>query len=280
MHIYYNSSIKDFSYIKIGGIVKQIIIASTEEELIKGYLLSKPNVVVGNTSKILFAFDYLDKSIIIDHNAYIKEINNQIVVGSGTLLSKIGLYYQEKGYKGFEYIRTIPGRLGGSIVQNASFNKESIADNIISVTFLENNKIITKNKEELMFSYRNSYFKTHDGLILHACLKKEKQDKKINQEKFLDALSLRANQPKNITTLGSIFLNVGKDKVGFILNDLKGFSLTKGVSLSKKHANFLEIKKECAFQEILLLISTLYIVLYKRVRRFFPLEIILIKGGD
>ena len=281
MNIYHDLDIKKYSYIHVGGIVKNAIFAYNEKELIGAYSL-KNVLVVGNTSKILFAFDYFNKTIVFDRNKYIIELNNRIVIGSGTPLAYIGKYFQDKGYASFSKIRTIPGRLGGSICQNASCFNQCISDNLYSVTFIENGKVMTKLKKELWFSYRNSYFKVHNCLILHCTFLKIEKEKELLKNEYINALEKRKLQPENEVNLGSIFKNKAKYQVAKILDslNLKGYKLTKGVSLSKTHPNFLDIKKECTYQEILLLINTLYIVLYKVVGVIFPLEIIIIKGGD
>lgn len=280
MKIYDNHSISPFSFIHIGGIVKRIIFAFNEKELISSY--KNKTLVVGNTSKILFAFDNYQNTIIFDRNSYILEKRNSFVVGSGTSLSYLGKYFEQSGYKGFSFIRTIPGLIGGSIVQNASFLNQSISDNLISVTFIENGKVVTKKKKELNFSYRFSYFKFHKACILHCEFKKVKDNTNTLKKEFQMALEKRKIQPKNEISLGSIFQNKLNFKVGKVLNSCleSEYALTKNVSLSKYHYNFLNIKKECTYKEILLLINSLFIVLYKKVGIIFPLEIIIIKGGD
>ncbi len=280
MKIYENHLISPFSFIHIGGKVKKIIFAFNEKELIASY--KDDLLVVGNTSKILFAFNNYQNTIIFDRNSYILEKRDSFIVGSGTSLAKIGRFFEQSGYKGFSYIRTIPGQIGGSIVQNASFLNQAISDNLISVTFLENGKVITKKKEELNFAYRFSYFKFHKACILHCEIKKIKEDKEVLKREYEEALAKRNTQPKHEISLGSIFKNKSKYKVSKVLNSCleSEFSLTKNVSLSKYHYNFLNIKKDCTYKEILLLINTLFIVLYKKVGIIFPLEIIIIKGGD
>ncbi len=277
MKIYENYSIANFSYIHVGGLVKNIIIVENELEMINALKKYKKAYIFGNTSKTLFAFEHLEKNIILDRNDYILDLKNKIQVGSGTLLSKVGNYFLKNNYKGFSYIYTIPGRVGGSLVQNASYLNQAISSYLISVTFLEDNKIKTLKKESLLFSYRSSYFKFHKCVILHCEFKKELGIKTILKKEYEEALQKRSLQPKELS-LGSIFKNKNNYFVGKILDDYKGFYLSKSVKVSNIHANFLNIKKDCFYNDILLLINTLFIVLYKRTKKIFPLEIIILKG--
>ncbi len=280
MKIFNNKSIKEYSYIKVGGIVKKIIFAYNEKELLNAYYKYPNCLIFGNTSKTLFAFDYLDREIIFDRNKYIIDLKDKVLIGSGTPLNQIGNYFFQHNLSGFSQIMTIPGLLGGSICQNASCLKQNISDNLIDVTFYEDNMIKTLKKEELIFSYRSSYFKFHKTLILHASFKKIFKEKQYLRQEYEESLIKRKTQPLNEINLGSIFKNKKNFQVAKILDELnlKGFSLSKDVSISQKHPNFLNIKKDCSYKQILLLINTIFVILYKQKGIIFPLEIIIIKG--
>lgn len=281
MNIYHNADISSYSYIKIGGIVKNLIIAENEKDLINAYIYDNNALVFGNTSKTLFAFDYLDKTVILDKNNYIIDLKQSVLIGSGTPLAKIGWYFEEKNLDGFSKIRTIPGLLGGSLTQNASCFLQCISEYIETITIIKEHKVITLKKEDVWFSYRNSYFKKNKCVILHCTFKKVYKNKKNLRDEYLKTLLMRDRQPKKEINLGSIFQNKNGYSVSKILDSLslRGFHKTNNVEISKKHANFLNIKKECKYEEILLLINTLFIVLYKRTKIIFPMEIIIIRGG-
>ena len=53
--------ISQVSYIKVGGIVKKYIEVDNVSDL---YNVTEDFIPISNTSKILFAFDYLDKTIL------------------------------------------------------------------------------------------------------------------------------------------------------------------------------------------------------------------------
>ncbi len=280
MDLFKSYPISKISYVKVGGIVNKLYIVKNEEEL-KLVLAFEKNVrIIGQSSKILFAFYYDSSTYILDRNDYIYETNDYIEIGGGTHLNKIGSYFENKGYDGFSKIRTIPGRLGGSIVQNASCYNQSISDNIIEVKVIYNNKTMYKCKQDLAFSYRSSIFKFVPYVILSARFKKIKKDPNILKKETNETiLSRMKTQPVDVLTFGSTFINFNGYVVSKVLDQLslKGFSCSDKVCVSKKHSNFLEIKKDCSYEQIILLLHSLSGVLYKRMGVFFPLEIVVFK---
>lgn len=280
MNVFKNVNISPYSYIKVGGVVDKLYIVKNEENFIQVLNYENNVKLIGQASKILFAFDYDYSSYILDRNDYIKEEKDRIIIGSGTPLNKIGDYFEKRGYEGFSFIRTIPGRLGGSLVQNASCFNECVSDKLIRVKVYFNHRITYKNKEDLAFSYRNSIFKIVPFVILSAEFKKDKKSIKTLKENTKKALYYRKqNTPFDKLNLGSTFINVEDKIVSKLLDELsfKGFYLSEGVKVSRKHANFLEIEKDCSYEQIILLLRYLSSVLYKRVGVFFPLEIIIFK---
>lgn len=281
MKHYHNISIAPFSYIKVGGIVKDLYIIENEEEILTLY--KRDFRIVGNGSKILFAFTNDESTYIIDRNSYIKEYANFIEVGGGTPLSTIGQYFENKGYLGFSRIRFIPGRLGGALVQNASCFNECISDLLVSLRYFDGEKIIELRQNECQFSYRDSIFKGIKGMILSSKFKKvpcnplllKKDSEFIRKQK-------EKSQPLHVLSLGSTFQNVQNYSVSKILDELnfKGFGLFPHAHISLVHSNFIEIKKSCFYPEISLLINHLNIVLYKEIGIFFPIEIVIFRRKD
>lgn len=280
MDLFKSYPISKISYVKVGGTVNKLYVVKNEEDF-KLVLTFEKNVrIIGQSSKILFAFNYDSSTYILDRNDYIFETNDYIEIGGGTHLNKIGAYFEKNGYDGFSKIRTIPGRLGGSIVQNASCYNQSISDNIIEVKVIYNNKIMYKSKQDLAFSYRSSIFKFVPYVILSARYKKIKKDLNLLIKETNETILLRnKTQPVDKLTFGSTFKNFNGYVVSKILDELslKGFSCSDKVCISKKHSNFLEIKKDCSYEQIILLLHSLSGVLYKWMGVFFPLEIVVFK---
>lgn len=122
-----NFDIKKISYIHVGGVVKQYI------EFDDYHVLKNIDkfISLGNTSKILFCFDYSPNVF----TKYVKKkiyfFKDKFFVYSGISLLKLNEILMKKNITGFEKLSTIPGLLGGSIVNNASFLDQCISDLLI-----------------------------------------------------------------------------------------------------------------------------------------------------
>ena len=81
-----NFDISDISYIKVGGIVKKLYEIDKISEL---FLLENNFICIGNTSKILFAFNYLNKNIVKFKMNKIVYFNDSYFIYSGATLSQI-----------------------------------------------------------------------------------------------------------------------------------------------------------------------------------------------
>ena len=55
---------KDYSYVKVGGKVKELIFPENSEELIEVLKEKEEYIIIGNGSNILISDDYLDKTFI------------------------------------------------------------------------------------------------------------------------------------------------------------------------------------------------------------------------
>ena len=137
MHRYYtNFNLKQISYAKNNALCAKYI-ETSQIELIKALLINEKCYFVGNTSKLFFQFDYKDITIVKNVINEAKIINKYLIVNSGTSLKFLGDFCLKNCISNFEKIMTIPGFVGGSIFNNATFLDQGINDNLLK---LENNK--------------------------------------------------------------------------------------------------------------------------------------------
>lgn len=180
---------KYHTYFKKGGNVKLFICPQNETKMIDILIfLNKLNMnykILGFTSNILL-FDEIEYSILISTtNLTNCIIRDTIEIESGYSLQdfcKITILNNSKGYSGLE---GIPGSIGGAIFMNAGAYGYSISDNLISVKCYDPsiNKIISLEKEECSFRYRDSIFKKKNLIILKAKFEiKKAYDKKHIEE--------------------------------------------------------------------------------------------------
>lgn len=270
-----NYDISNKSFIRVGGIVKEYIECDDVFQ-IKKELENKEFIALGNTSKILFAFK---KSNL----RFVKFINNKIVffkdsffVYSGASLNYVNHILMKKNITGFEFLSTIPGSIGGSIVNNSSFLEQCISDRLIKILVYENNKIYFIDRKDIYFSYRKSSLRKDNFLILGAYFMveyKKKSELVLNFKKANDYRKKYQDCHKN--TLGSTFKNVDNYKIGKILDELnyKGYVYNKNIKISDVHSNFILVKPYTNYNEINNFINFLKLLLYNYIRKEIEEEI-------
>ena len=273
-----NESISNITTIKTKGIAK-VFYPKTQKELIFLYnyfsINQIPFQILGNGSNVLINPKYKGFIISTKKIKKIIKINNEFVTVSNSVpLSILFKKTLENSLSGFENLALIPGVVGGAIKMNSSFKKQSISDNLIWIKVLQNGKIKKIKKNEINFRYRKSF----DGLILSACFKLIKKDRKEIEKTFLESLNFRnTNQPKG-NSFGSTFKNPKEYSSGYLIEkcSLKNHKIGDAV-ISQKHANFIINENKASFNDVYNLIK----ICKKEVKKKFNLnlscEVVIIK---
>ena len=253
-----NVDLKNYNTYRIGGKARFIIKPYNIKCLIKllKYLKEK-NIkcfVLGKGSNVILPDkDYNGTVILLDNLKEIKINGNIVEVESGVILTKFINSLINNNLGGLENLYGIPGTLGGAIHGNAGCYGSVISDYLISVTYLENEKIKTLNKECCEFLYRDSIFK-HDRnkIILSAKFELVKKDKHEMQNKVKENLLKRRNtQPIEFHNAGSVFRNPINFSAGKLIEEsgLKGYNINDA-EISTKHANFIINKGNATSEDI------------------------------
>lgn len=278
-----NFDVRQLSTIKIGGTIRKLYRIYTKTGLIEVMKTIRQNeedyYVIGGCSKILFPDTFLRESLIQLCNDYIIEDNNYVLVGAGTPLKKLSSYMISKGYQGFEGLLSIPGQVGGAIVNNAGAFKNEISDALVAVTYFDSKKIVEKRKEKLEFKYRYSCFKNNNYIILEAKFKKNKVNKdeliKLSQENVKKRVN---SQPQNVLTLGSTFKNNDKFIISKELENIgvKGLSLN-AIQVSNKHTNFLININNSTQKNFLNILVILRTLVYNKLSYNAEFEVVILR---
>ena len=165
------------TYFKTGGTAKVYVYPQTTEAfaevLVYCRSIDLEYKVVGLTSNVFF-LNEIDYTVVITTKLLRGvHIDDSVVnVECGYSLEefvRVMLLQHSAGYEGME---GIPGSIGGAIVMNAGSYGACIADNIVSVTYLnEEDTVQTIDKLDCNFAYRSSRFRFSDCAILSACFK-------------------------------------------------------------------------------------------------------------
>lgn len=273
-HIHHktNVSIKPYTTLNIGGMVKYLVEPKTAQEMLVAFdLAKKHNVkmyVLGKGSNVLFSDEGYDGMVIV-LSTYFNKIwreGDSVHALSGATLKEISDFCIEEGLAGFEFASGIPGTIGGGVVMNAGAYGKELKDVVSDVIFIDEAETIsTLNNEELEFSYRHSYFTNRDCVVLKVILDLSvgRKDKIRKEVDYLSRLR-ENNQPLDDYSVGSTFKRPDGGIASKIINDLELKGMKVGdAEVSLKHSGFLVNRGQATSEEYLQLVEDVITKVYK-----------------
>lgn len=196
----------------IGGPAKDFKIAKTEDELINLIKQTKQPLVIGGGSNLLVSDQGIDKLVIQNQIEGITKTVNILEVKTGTILQHLVDYSVRNGLSGIEKLTGIPGSLGGAVFGNAGAFGQTISDCIKEVKAFDGEKIVSLDKDECEFSYRDSVFKKNVWTILEIKFKLITDDPVKLLSTSNEVLQKRLiKYPPGIKCPGSFFKNIVAD---------------------------------------------------------------------
>ena len=157
---------------------------------------------------------------------------------SGILVSSTA---RDNGIAGMEFLRSIPGTVGGFVRMNGGAYGGEVKDILVDCdVVLRNGDLITLPVEELHYSYRHS--ELPDGAIVVGARFRGKpgEPEAIQVEMDRISASREASQPLRSKTGGSTFKNPDGQKAWQLVDEAgcRGLQIG-GAQVSEKHTNFL-----------------------------------------
>ena len=232
------------------------------------------DIFVGRMSKMLFAFDYKNINIIKYLGKHIEIKNDLLIVESGISLFELGKFAIKNGIDGFEKIMTIPGNLGGSVVNNVSFLDQEISKNILFLEIIDKDgNIRLIKRDEIIFEYRKMSINLKKYFIAKVIFKIHKKLRHFLYREYKKAINYRMeNQPK-IHSFGSTFINPYPLKAYQLINQCIDCKEFNKVTINLKHANFIELRKDLEYLNLVKLIERIQEVVYNKVGLYLKTEI-------
>lgn len=194
-----------------------------------------------------------------------------VVVGAGTMLSRLVQEVFHHGYSGMEFAVGTPGTVGGALVQNAGTRKDWLGSRVVSVTTYDAEVGLKRySASDLSWGYRKSSFLPNE-VIVECELKLERAFSGNIHERMSTLLSRRkASQPLEFPSCGSVFRNPEDASAGALIESvgLKGKTYG-GACISEKHANFIVNTGNASAEDVLTLIK----MAREEVRRRYGIEL-------
>lgn len=167
--------------------------------------------------------------------------DHRIAAGAGAPGILVASTARDAGIAGLEFLRGIPGTVGGAVRMNAGAYGREVADILVSADIvLRSGERITLDRDALRYSYRHSDL-PDEAVVVAAVFRGVAGDKAmIGAEMDRIAAEREASQPLRSRTGGSTFKNPPGDKAWRLVDAAGCRGLRRGdAQVSEKHCNFL-----------------------------------------
>nr|WP_295660743.1 UDP-N-acetylmuramate dehydrogenase [Polymorphobacter sp.] len=148
---------------------------------------------------------------------------------------------RDAGLAGLEFLRGIPGTVGGAVRMNAGAYGRDVSDCLIEATVVaRDGSMATVTATDLGFDYRHSALPA-DSIVVEAVFRATPGERAtIAAEMDRIAAEREASQPLRSRTGGSTFRNPDGDKAWRLIDAAGCRGLRRGgAQVSEKHTNFL-----------------------------------------
>ncbi|MFC4992647.1 UDP-N-acetylmuramate--L-alanine ligase [Rubritalea tangerina] len=179
-----------------------------------------------------------------------------VTAGAGVRFKKLASIAQKAGLTGFEWMEGIPGNVGGGLRMNAGAMGTETFDQVIEVTFLdEDGEIRTRKREEIVAHYRNVP-ELRRCFALSATFKGQVAEAGAIQGLMEASMEKRRSSQPLAASAGCIFKNPEAMPAGMLVDTL-GFkdSAVGKARVSLEHGNFIVNDGKATAKEVLDLID-------------------------
>ena len=241
-----NASLADFIWFRTGGAAEWLARPADEADLaqfLAALPADVPELPVGVGSNLIVRDGgvpgvtiRLPKAM-----AQVKVEGDTVRAGAAAMGITVANAARDAGLAGFEFLRGIPGTIGGAVRMNAGAYGRDMADLLVEARVVRRSGAIeTLPASALGFSYRHSALPAGD-VVVEALMRGTPGDKAaITAEMERIAAEREASQPLRSRTGGSTFKNPPGHRAWALVDaaGCRGLHLG-GAQVSEKHTNFL-----------------------------------------
>ncbi|MGZ5922144.1 MAG: UDP-N-acetylmuramate dehydrogenase [Rhizomicrobium sp.] len=241
-----DAALKDMVWFRAGG-AAEILFRPADVEDLAMFLAARscdiPVQVIGVGSNLLVRDGGIAGTVIRLPASFgrIEAEGTRVRAGAAALDAHVARVAADAGIAGLEFLRGVPGTIGGALRMNAGCYGREIADIFVEATALDDrgNKV-TLTPADMGFSYRKTA--ARDDLIFVEAVFEGTPDApdaiKARMEEL--AANREASQPIRAKTGGSTFKNPPGQKAWELIDRAGCRGLTHGAAqVSEKHCNFL-----------------------------------------
>jgi UDP-N-acetylmuramate dehydrogenase len=241
-----DAALKDLVWFRAGG-PAEVLFRPADEEDLATFLFAKPAdvrvSVIGVGSNLLVRDGGIPGVVVRLPASFGKMSVNgtRVTAGAAALDSSVARFAADAGIAGLEFLRGIPGTIGGALRMNAGCYGREIKDVCIEATAINGQgKRITLTKSDMGFSYRKS--QVPDDVVFVGATFEGARDEpgaiRARMEKLVE--ERESSQPVKSRTGGSTFKNPPGQKAWSLIAAAGCRGLRRGAAqVSEKHCNFL-----------------------------------------
>ena len=242
-----NEPLARYTVARLGGPADALITVDSQTMLNEvaqlAWEYAWPTRIIGGGANVLFSDLGFRGLIVVNHAKQINvDAGGSVTAESGAVLTHIARQTIEKGLSGFEWAVSVPGTLGGAIVNNAGAHGGDIANCLVSAEIAFPQHAETWPLVNFDYHYRESALKRRADsfVVLSGRLQLAPgHDPAILQAQADEWSAHRKRTQPPGASLGSMFKNPPGDYAGRLMEaaGLKGTQVG-GVMISPVHANF------------------------------------------
>ncbi len=242
-----NESMAQFTWFRLGGPARYFAEPTSVDEL--GALVRHCHDreirarLLGGGSNLLVRDEGVDGVVIHLSAAAFSDIQvreRTIIAGGGAKLGHVISTSVREGLAGLEQLVGIPGTVGGALHGNSGTHGGDIGLwTTASTVMTKTGDILTRNKDDLRFSYRSSSL--DELVILSGEFQLEQEDARELTKRMQKLWIVeKANQPMSGESTGCMFKSSGGESAGEVIDQagLKGARVGEA-EVSDRNANFI-----------------------------------------
>jgi UDP-N-acetylmuramate dehydrogenase len=242
-----HAPLKDLVWFRAGGLA-EILFRPADTDDLAAFLAAKPAdlriSVIGVGSNLLVRDGGIPGVVVRLSSAFGKIATDGLRVraGAAALDGAVARAAADAGIAGLEFLRGVPGTIGGALKMNAGCYGREVKDIFVEATAIDGkgNKIMLSGAQ-MAFEYRKARGAGDDLIFVEAVLEGvagEPAAIRARMEEF--SANREASQPIKAKTGGSTFKNPPGHKAWQLVDEAgcRGLVLG-GAQVSEKHTNFL-----------------------------------------
>jgi UDP-N-acetylmuramate dehydrogenase len=240
------ASLRDLVWFRAGG-PAEILFRPTDLDDLRTFLFAKPADmhvgVIGVGSNLLVRDGGIPGVTIRLSSAFgkITVEGTRVRAGTAALDSNVARVAADAGLSGLEFLRGIPGTIGGALRMNAGCYGREVKDIFVEATAIDGKgELQSLTKEAMDFTYRHTGV-ADDLVFVEAVFEGERGEAGEIRARMAQLLEQReSTQPVRTKTGGSTFQNPPGHKAWQLIDEAGCRGLKRGAAqVSEMHCNFL-----------------------------------------